>query len=54
MLATADDFGKVKIFRYPVPENGYENVEGRGHSSHVTNVKFSPTSDRVFTTGGND
>jgi microtubule-associated protein-like 6 len=36
LLATADDFGTLKIFNYPCIKKGSEFVECRGHSSHVT------------------
>jgi microtubule-associated protein-like 6 len=41
LLACADDFGKVKIFRYPVCNpKGTESEIYTGHSSHVTNVRW--------------
>lgn len=38
VLATGDDFGFVKLFKYPspVPKASYQKFTG--HSSHVTNV----------------
>jgi microtubule-associated protein-like 6 len=42
IIATADDFGTVKLYNYPAaspkeePHNTYH-----GHSSHVTNVQFT-------------
>ena len=54
VVATSDDFGLVKLFRYPCVTKGSEGVIGRGHSSHVTNVKFSPDDNYLFTTGGDD
>jgi WD40 repeat protein len=53
-VATADDYGKVKLFRYPciVPRAACR-VYG-GHSSHVTNISFTWSNDRVITTGGSD
>lgn len=41
LLASADDFSKVKVFRYPSVDPKSEYIEGKGHSSHVTQVKFS-------------
>ena len=54
LVATADDYGKVKLFRYPciVPRAACR-VYG-GHSSHVTNISFTWSNDRVITTGGSD
>ncbi|CAM9297903.1 unnamed protein product, partial [Heterosigma akashiwo] len=37
LLATADDFGKVKLFRYPCADKTADFQEYSGHSSHVTN-----------------
>ncbi len=54
LLATADDFGKVKLFNYPVSEKGAQSRAFDGHSSHVTNVRFMPSETYVLTVGGND
>jgi microtubule-associated protein-like 6 len=42
LVATADDFGavKVKVYNCPCVSQGNGSVEGKGHSSHVTNVRF--------------
>lgn len=54
LLACADDFSKVKVFRYPVLEKTSGFVEGEGHSSHVTNVEFSAEDTFLYSTGGED
>ena len=54
LLASADDFGKVKILRYPSLQKGSEGVVGVGHSSHVTCTKFGPKDDVLFSSGGED
>ena len=57
LLVSGDDRGEVKIFRYPCPAASSTSAgfrTGRGHSSHVTNVRFSCDDGRVFSTGGND
>lgn len=56
LLATGDDFGQVKIFRYPAMVEPSQAVVCRGHSSHVTKVKFGAVSGQsmLFSTGGND
>ena len=55
LLVTADDFGKVKLFRYPAPQmQGSEYRTGEGHSSHVTNARFLAQGRTTVTTGGND
>jgi microtubule-associated protein-like 6 len=53
LIATADDFGLVKLFRYPCITEGAKWSEFSGHSSHVTNVRWS-ASDNLISTGGND
>lgn len=54
LLVTADDFGAIKVFSYPVVNEGSKFVQGDGHSSHVTCVRFSISDDTVISTGGND
>jgi len=57
VIATADDFSKVKLFRFPCPAEKAKFVEYSGHSSHVTNVSFSrnKTGQKyVLSTGGED
>lgn len=54
LLATADDWGKVKLFRYPciVPHAAHLSYEG--HSSHITNVTFTNGDSWLLSTGGDD
>eukprot|EP01119_Soliformovum_irregulare_P015459 TRINITY_DN4351_c0_g1_i2.p1 TRINITY_DN4351_c0_g1~~TRINITY_DN4351_c0_g1_i2.p1 ORF type:complete len:670 (+),score=245.56 TRINITY_DN4351_c0_g1_i2:715-2724(+) len=52
-FATADDFGTLKIFKYPVDMKAEARVLS-GHSSHVTNVRWTVNDTHVITTGGND
>lgn len=54
LLATADDFSKVNIFRYPCIRKGAKCVTGNGHSSHVTKVRWSNDDEYIFSTGGED
>ena len=54
LLATADDFGKVKVFRWPCVVPRAVNQTYLGHSSHVTNVAFSTDDELLVSTGGND
>jgi WD40 repeat protein/Ca2+-binding EF-hand superfamily protein len=54
LIASADDFGKVKLFRYPCIAKGSRYREYRGHSAHVTNVRFSNSDSHVLTVGGSD
>ena len=54
LLATGDDFGKVKLFRYPCIDDNAESLVYHGHSSHVTNIKWSYLDSYLVSTGGND
>lgn len=51
-LATGDDFSKVKVFRYPVCNKRQMYSSYKGHSSHVTAVKWSPDDKLLYSTGG--
>ena len=54
VIVTADDFGKVKLFKYPSPIDKASFKPYVGHSSHVTCVRFSVSNSHVISTGGND
>ena len=54
VIATADDWGKVKLFKYPNPVERSSFNRYVGHSSHVTNVRFTKTNNYLISTGGND
>ncbi|CAL4071755.1 unnamed protein product [Meganyctiphanes norvegica] len=54
VLATADDFGKVKLFAYPACQSKSKFKEYGGHSSHVTDVQFSHDNSKLLSTGGLD
>ena len=53
-LVTADDFGRVNLFRYPCVSPLDAHRSYVGHSSHVTNTTFTFGGRYVITTGGND
>jgi len=53
-LASGDDFSHVRILRYPSLKKSSEAVVGTGHSSHVTNVKWTKDDSRILSTGGED
>jgi microtubule-associated protein-like 6 len=53
-IATGDDFGLVKLFRFPCVKKGAQFRKYVGHSAHVTNVKFSHGKRRLLSTGGSD
>ncbi|EGZ30558.1 hypothetical protein PHYSODRAFT_471884 [Phytophthora sojae] len=54
LLATGDDFGKVKVFQYPCALEKASSLELRGHASHVTNVRWSADDNYIASVGGND
>lgn len=54
VLASADDFGRVRLFTWPVAKDAADAVVLKGHSSHVTRVRFSRDDLRLFSAGGND
>ncbi|MCQ2819417.1 MAG: EF-hand domain-containing protein, partial [archaeon] len=53
-MVTADDYSKVKLFRYPSPVEKAAFNQYNGHSSHVTCIKFTAKNKYVISTGGND
>ncbi|KAF8795097.1 Echinoderm microtubule-associated like protein [Argiope bruennichi] len=54
LLATGDDFGKVNIYSYPSCQPKSPHHSYGGHSSHVTNVDFTPDDTRLISLGGRD
>ncbi|OPL07211.1 hypothetical protein AM593_06715, partial [Mytilus galloprovincialis] len=54
VIVTGDDFGLVKLFKFPSLKKGAKFRKYIGHSAHVTNVRFSHDRNRVISTGGAD
>ncbi|NXV10481.1 EMAL6 protein, partial [Cettia cetti] len=54
VLVTGDDFGLVKLFRFPCLKKGAKFRKYVGHSAHVTNVRWSHDFQWVLSTGGAD
>jgi len=54
LMATGDDFGKIKLYSYPVPQPKSLHHTTGGHSFHVTRVEFLADDSRVISTGGRD
>jgi hypothetical protein len=53
LLVTGDDFGLVKLFKYPAPE-GAKFKKYVGHSAHVTSVRWLHDNSYVISIGGGD
>ena len=51
-LVTGDDFSKVKLFKYPVCQKKQIYSAYKGHSSHVTGVKWTFDDKNIISTGG--
>jgi len=54
LVASADDFGKVNLYKYPCCQPKSTPHTYGGHSSHVTNVRFLYDDSRLISTGGKD
>ncbi|XP_048738244.1 echinoderm microtubule-associated protein-like 2 isoform X4 [Ostrea edulis] len=54
ILASADDFGKVNLYKSPCCQPKAKKHIYNGHSSHVTNVSFLFDDSRLLSTGGRD
>uniref|UniRef100_A0A8C6PPY8 EMAP like 5 n=1 Tax=Nothobranchius furzeri TaxID=105023 RepID=A0A8C6PPY8_NOTFU len=54
VLVTADDYGLVKLMRYPCIRKGAKFKKYLGHSAHITNVRWSHDYQWVITIGGAD
>ncbi|MEQ2188791.1 Echinoderm microtubule-associated protein-like 5 [Goodea atripinnis] len=54
VLVTADDYGLVKLMRYPCIRKGAKFKKYLGHSAHITNARWSHDYQWVITIGGAD
>ncbi|TSN57714.1 Echinoderm microtubule-associated protein-like 1 [Bagarius yarrelli] len=54
VLASGDDFGKVRLFSNPCSQPRAPGHVYGGHSSHVTNVAFLHDDSQLISTGGKD
>lgn len=54
LIASADDFGLLNVFRYPALSAKHKARSYAGHSEHVVRAIFTPEADRIFTIGGYD
>lgn len=53
LIASGDDWGLVNVYYNPLLDKHKGNMY-RGHSEHVTNVKFSQNGKYLFSAGGQD
>ena len=53
-IAVADDFGKVRVFKYPAIYPKAPSDFYRGHSAHVTRVTFTADDRFLLSAGGAD
>jgi WD40 repeat protein len=54
LLAVGEDSSLLRVYRYPCLKKNAGSLVGRGHSSHVTNVRFNMTDTYLYSTGGED
>jgi len=56
LVAAGDDFGSVRVFRYPVLKTSHQCRRMTGHSEHVPRVRFYNSGDEQYliSGGGND
>ena len=58
LIAAADDFGSLCIYRFPCVKQSHDCIRLGGHSSFVQKVAFyeteNPEETRIITAGGND
>ena len=54
LLAAADEFGGVRVYRYPCLQTGAAFLNLAAHSMHVTKVRFNADDSCLYTLGGTD
>jgi WD40 repeat protein len=54
LIATGDDYGLVNIYHDPCLEDFNKGKSYRGHSEHVTRVKFAMDGKYLISVGGYD
>jgi microtubule-associated protein-like 6 len=52
LLAGGNNNGKVCIYNFPCTIKNSGFVEGKGHSSHITNVRWNETDEYIVSVGG--
>lgn len=51
VIATGDDFGFVKLFKFPSTQKYSKCKSYNGHSAHVTNVRFTADGQYLLSIG---
>lgn len=54
LLAAGNDHGKVAVYNYPCLIKNSKYIQGKGHSSHVTNVRWTKDDSHIISVGGED
>jgi len=54
LLVSADDFGLVNIYNFPVLNHEHQARSYAGHSEHVVRALFSKDGNKLFSVGGAD
>jgi echinoderm microtubule-associated protein-like 6 len=54
VLATADNYGRVRLFNYPSTRPGAPDKCYRGHSKNIRNISFTANDEYCVSTGGED
>ena len=53
-LATGDNFGRIRVFRYPCIGKKPNFCVFKGHAANIANIKFSIDDKYLFSTGADD
>ena len=53
-MVASDEFGRLKLFRFPCVTKGAAYCDYRGHGPHVTKVCFTVEDSHVISVGGSD
>jgi WD40 repeat protein len=53
-VAVGDESGKVKVYKYPCVQPHAQSVEAHGHSSAVSNLRWSSDDQFLISTGRDD
>lgn len=54
LLAGGNNRGEVCLYNFPCTVKNSNYIAGIGHSSHITNVRWTPDDERVISIGGED